>query len=123
MGFASPFCILPVKDSIEEVRSGDAKLTKTENLVWTAVIVFVSMVISLPFLSVGSVMTILGATTNSAIGFLLPIAFYLKMERKRPTFTSDKLACYFIFVFICISSVIELTTFGMRIASGNGDKN
>jgi hypothetical protein len=112
-----------VKDSIEEVRSGDAKLTKTENLVWTAVIVFVSMVISLPFLSVGSVMTILGATTNSAIGFLLPIAFYLKMERKRPTFTSDKLACYFIFVFICISSVIELTTFGMRIASGNGDKN
>ena len=123
VGFASPFCVLPVKDSIEEVRSSKAKLTRNENLFWTAAIVFFSCALSLPFLSVGSVMTILGATTNSAIGFLLPITFYLKMERKTPTFTSMKLGCYFVFVFICISSVIELTTFGLRIASGNGDKN
>ena len=121
VSFAAPFCVLPIKDSIEEVRASTEKLSKCENIVWTAVIVLSSMVLSLPFVSVGSVMTLLGATTNSAIGFLLPIAFYLKMERKRPTFTSDKLFCYFVFVFICVSSVIELTTFGMRLA--NGEQN
>jgi len=121
VAFASPFCVLPTKDSIEEVRG--SKFSKNENLVWTFIIVFVSMVFSLPFKSLGTVMTILGATTNSAIGFLLPILFYLKMERKRPKYTNDKMLAYFVFVFISISSVIELTTFGLKTANGNGDQN
>ena len=71
----------------------------------------------MPFDSVGTVMTILGATTNSAVGFLLPIAYYLKCEKKAPTFSNKKCLAYFVFVFICISSVIELTTLGIRIAN------
>ena len=75
VAFASPFCTLPMKDSIEEVR--DKRFTKNENLVWTLIIVMVCCVISCAVMSIGQVMTILGATTNSAIGFFFPIIFYL----------------------------------------------
>lgn len=68
-------------------------------------------------------MVILGATTNSAIGFLLPVAFYLKYEEKTPKYSSDKIACYALFIFICCSSVAELTTFGIKEANNNGDKS
>jgi len=80
----------------------------------------VSAGIAMPFDSVGTVMTILGATTNSAIGFLLPIGYYLKCEKKQPTFTNKKCFAYFIFVFVCISSVIELTQLGIRIKNDEG---
>lgn len=41
-------------------------------------IVAVCLAVALPVLSIGTVMTILGATTNAAIGFLLPVVFYLR---------------------------------------------
>jgi hypothetical protein len=63
-------------------------------------------------------MTILGATTNSAIGFLLPVVFYLKVERKTPKYTNIKIAAYLLFVFICISSVITLTLFTIDSING-----
>ena len=72
-------------------------------------------------LSIGTVMTILGATTNSAIGFCLPIAFYLRVERKAPKYSNKKIVAYCVFVLICISSVIELTTFTLKTINGNGD--
>jgi amino acid permease len=99
------------------------KLNFRQNLMWTLIIVAVSCVIASPVKSIGTIMTILGATTNSAIGFLLPIAFYLKHERKTPRYTNDKIACYALFVFICFSSVAELTTFTLKTLKGNGDKN
>ena len=71
----------------------------------------VSFVLSLAIPNIGDAMTILGATTNSAIGFLLPIVYYLKLERKAPKWSNHKLVAYIVFVFICISSVIEIYTF------------
>ena len=59
-------------------------------------------------------MTILGATTNSGIGFILPIIFYLKLEKKTPTWSNKKLVAYFVFGFVCISSVIEIATFVIK---------
>lgn len=61
-------------------------------------------------------MTILGATTNSGIGFLIPIVFYLKvmdkkekederLEKIRPKNGWDncmKWTCYVVFGLICI---------------------
>ena len=121
VAFASPFCVLPTKDSIEAMLG--YKLNFRQNLMWTLIIVAVCCVIATPVLSIATIMTILGATTNSAIGFLLPIAFYLKHERKTPRYTNDKIACYVLFVFICFSSVAELTTFTLKTLEGNGDKN
>ena len=51
------------------------------NAVWTAVILGVSMAFSLLFKDLTTVMAFLGATTNSAIGFLLPIVYYWHVEQ------------------------------------------
>lgn len=77
----------------------------------TAVLCLVAYLLALAIPNFGDALTILGATTNSAIGFLLPIIYYLKLEERKPRFDPTKIICYFIFVFICIASVIELGTF------------
>ena len=106
--FATPFCVLPTKDSIEEV--GGKKLTAIMNVVWSLVIIVLCTALSLPVTSIGTIMSFLGATTNSAIGFLLPIIFYLHVEKRSSKFTNMKVISYIIFVFIICSSVIELVT-------------
>jgi amino acid permease len=75
------------------------------------VIVFISFLLSLAIPNIGDAMTILGATTNSGIGFILPIIYYLKLERKASRWSNKKLVAYFVFAFICISSVVEIGTF------------
>ena len=114
---AAPFCILPMKDSVEEIRN--KKLTPKENVMWTMIFVWTCCIISCAFRSIKTPMTILGATTNSAIGFLLPILYYLKMEKRTSPWTNMKIACYIVFAFVCISSVIELATLGIQLANGN----
>lgn len=121
VAFASPFCVLPMKDSVEEVR-GKGKLDKTQNIIWTFVLVIVCCVVSCGVTSIGTVMTILGATTNSAIGFLLPIIFYLKVEKKGPKYTNIKIGAYLLFIFICVSSVVTLTLLFLRFANKDGDE-
>jgi hypothetical protein len=77
--FACPFCVLPVKDSIEEISCEKGQiLSKRANLIWTFTLVSVAVIIALVVPTISDAMTILGATTNSGIGFLLPIHFYLK---------------------------------------------
>ena len=114
--FASPFCLLPTKDSIEEVRN--KKFTAKENFCWTFVLCWSACIISCAFKSIKTPIAILGATTNSAIGFLFPIMYYLKMEKRTSPWTNTKIICYIIFGFICCSSVIELATVGIQIANG-----
>jgi amino acid permease len=119
--FATPFCVLPTKDSIEDVcgiKADGRKLSKSQNLLATLFVLVTSCAVSIFVTSFGTIMTVLGATTNSAIGFLLPITFYLKCEKKAPTFSNKKCVAYLLFGFICCSSVIELTTFGIRCARG-----
>ena len=106
--FAAPFCVLPTKDSVEEVLG--KKFSGVKNVVWTLVIIILCTVMSLPVLSIGTIMSFLGATTNSAIGFLLPIIFYLHVEKRTGKWTNMKVLSYIVFVFICASSVIELYT-------------
>ena len=45
--FAAPFCVLPIKDSIEEIRN--KKLTQKENVMWTLIFVWSSCIISCAF--------------------------------------------------------------------------
>ena len=106
--FAVPFCILPAKDSIEEV--GGKKWSNKQNYFWTLMLNLICLGISLAFNSIKTPISILGATTNSAIGFLLPICYYLKMEKRTSPYTNMKICCYIVFIFICVSSVIELVT-------------
>ena len=45
--FATPFCVLPTKDSIEEVRN--RKFTPKENICWTFVLCWITCAISCAF--------------------------------------------------------------------------
>lgn len=79
--FATPLTILPCKDTIEELfLEPEQKLSSKQNVIVTFILVLISYVLSLAIPNIGDAMTILGATTNSGIGFILPIIFYLKME-------------------------------------------
>ena len=103
---------MPCKDSIEDIRG--KKLVPYENFVWTLSLILISMVTSMLLLNIGTIMTLLGATTNTAIGFLLPIIYYLRATRKAPRFRVDRLLSMILFVFISCASVITLTLFTMK---------
>ena len=101
-----PFTILPSKDSIEE--GIGRPITNKENVLLSLFLLLLCGVVAAPVTNIGTAMTFLGATTNAAIGFLLPIIYYLHVEKMQHKFTVMKLICYFIFIFICASSVITL---------------
>ena len=86
-------------------------MTSKQNVLATFVLVLVSFILSMAIPNVGDAITILGATTNSGIGFLFPIIFYLRIERKAPKWSTKKVVAYIVFILICISSIIELGTF------------
>lgn len=110
--FASPLTILPCKDTLEELfLEPNQRLSPKQNVLATFVIVLISFTLALAIPNIGDAMTILGATTNSGIGFLLPIIFYLRLERKAPTWSNKKVVAYAVFAFISLSSVIEIGTF------------
>lgn len=109
-----------MKDSIEEVR-GKGKLDKKTNMQVTFIICLVCCLISFGITSLGTVATLLGATTNSAIGFWLPVLFYLRVERKGPKWTNTKIAAYLMFGFVAFSSVMTLSLMIIRAINGSGN--
>lgn len=117
VSIATPFCVLPCKDGIEEIRN--KKFSPKENLCWTIVLNTIGACLALPFNTISIPITILGATTNSCCGFFLPIAFYLKLERKTSPYTNMKIISYIVFVLIAISSVASLIFLGIDLATGD----
>ena len=109
-----------MKDSIEEVR-GKGKLDKKTNAIVTFLICISCCLLSFALTSLGVVATLLGATTNSAIGFWLPILFYLKVEKKSSAWTNTKICAYLLFGFVAFSSVMTLGLMISRAINGNGD--
>ena len=77
--FAAPFCVLPSKDSLEELLMKGETFSAKQNFICTFGIVFITWIIALTVPTIADAMTILGATTNSGVGFLLPIVFFLKI--------------------------------------------
>lgn len=86
-------------------------MSPKQNVLVTFVITLISFVLSLAIPNIGDAMTILGATTNSGIGFILPIIFYLKLEKNLKKWSNSWMAAYGVLIFICMSSVIEIGTF------------
>jgi amino acid permease len=113
--FASPFTVLPAKDSFEElITKGKRSFSQKENVLVTFCIVTFAWGVALLVPSIGDAMTILGATTNSWIGFVLPVVFYFKVLEKKGRkrgLTNMVLGSYFIVAFIMVSSVITLYSF------------
>ena len=78
---AAPLVVLPAKDTVEEmVAKGDPnrRLNKKENLLTTLGLIFTCYILASVIPSISDAMTLVGSTTNPAVGFILPIIFYWK---------------------------------------------
>lgn len=73
---AAPLCVLPSKDTIEELLYKDNGMTKKMNFVWTFVLIVINMGLAIVIPNIGDAMTLVGSTINPLIGFILPVIFY-----------------------------------------------
>ena len=112
---AAPLCVLPAKDTIEEiVAKGDhnRKLTKNENLLATLVLVVGSYLLACVIPSIQDAMTLVGSTTNPTVGFILPIVYYWKiLDKNAAWWSTQKLIAILVAVFIIAISCLSLYNF------------
>jgi len=114
----SPLCILPAKDTVEEIvakGNPNRRLSNKENLISTVVMVVVCYLISMVIPNIKTVMTIVGSTTNPAVGFIMPIVFYWKSieDENLPLCSFKKITALAVAIFIITFSVLALVNFFM----------
>jgi amino acid permease len=79
---STPLSVLPCKDAIEEMTLGQTRMLNSfENLIVTTLIVFVCFVFALAVRNIGEALQLVGAVTNPIVGFILPSAYYLKVNK------------------------------------------
>lgn len=106
--FAAPFVVLPSKDAIESLlMTRNKRFSLTQNIIVTSIIISMAYYVAVYLKTIGDAMTVLGATTNPLVGFLLPIIFYNKIETR----FFHRLFSVFVFIGICFCSIIELYGF------------
>ena len=117
---AAPLVVLPAKDTVEEIVANgrpDRRLSKKENLLVTSGLIIVCYLLAIVIPNIKAVMTLVGSTTNPAVGFILPIVFYWKSieEDKVPIVSCQKLTALFVAIFIIGISCLSLVNFFMNI--------
>ena len=108
---AAPLCVLPSKDTIEELFYKEKGMTKTQNFLVTFILVTVNCVLALSFDGISTAMTFVGSSINPIIGFILPVVFYWPTIKDKPLFSKDKLLAISTFIFITVVSVLSLIKF------------
>jgi len=73
---AAPLCVLPSKDSIEELLYKDKGMTMKQNLVVTILLLSACMIPALFIDGIGDAMVLVGSTINPVIGFFMPVYFH-----------------------------------------------
>ena len=73
---AAPLCVLPSKDTIEELFYKEKGMTNKENLMVTIILLTVNMAPALFIDGVGDAMSLVGSTINPVIGFFMPVIFH-----------------------------------------------
>lgn len=96
----APLCVLPSKDTYEELVYSETGMSNKQNLIVTICMCVGSYGISVTVPGISEAMTILGCTTNPMIGFIFPTVFYLKIFPSAPLY--KKLCCWFVLIFIVI---------------------
>jgi amino acid permease len=120
---AAPICVLPCKDTIEELfyKEQPHGMTKIQNLFVTLGLVVVNTVIALFIKNIGDAMTLVGSTINPVIGFILPILFYWPYMKEEKWYSKDKIFSFFTFIIIAVVSVLSLINFFQTV--GTDDPN
>ena len=117
---AAPLVVLPAKDTVEEIVANgnpNRRLSNKENLVCTLSLITVSYLLSIVIPSISAAMTLVGSTTNPAVGFIFPIIFYWKSIEADdvPLLSCKKITAMVVAGFIIIISCLSLTNFFMSI--------
>jgi len=117
---AAPLVVLPAKDTVEEIVSKgnpDRRLSMKENLVTTLSLIFVCYLFAMVLPDIKAVMTLVGSTTNPAVGFILPIIYYWKSIEKEnlPLCSWKKMTALATAIFIIGISALSLINFFMGI--------
>ena len=117
---AAPLVVLPAKDTVEEIISKgnpNRRLSKRENILVTFTLVFVSYLLSIVIPSISDAMTLVGCTTNPAVGFILPIVFYWKAIEPDnvPICSCKKILALVVASFIICISCLSLINFFMTL--------
>jgi sodium-coupled neutral amino acid transporter 11 len=82
---AAPLCVLPAKDTVEELFFKEKGLNTKANGLVTLSLVSICFLLSISIDTIGDAITLAGATINPVIGFIIPIMFYWKVRTDLPT--------------------------------------
>ena len=108
---ASPLCLMPAKDTIEELFLGqERRMTSGENFLCTFSVISICFLAAVCIPDISDAMTVIGATSNPAVGFCLPIIYWLKMDQS-PACSPKRLAAHFINVFVILTGLLSLYNF------------
>ena len=77
---AAPLCILPAKDTVEELFYKKEGMNKKVNALVTLALIFVCYLLSILIENIGDAITLAGATVNPVIGFIIPVVFQWKIH-------------------------------------------
>lgn len=113
---AAPTCVLPSKDTYEELVYPENGLPKVQNIIVTIVMCLICYGFAVAIPGIGDAITILGCTTNPLIGFIFPVIFYLRIIKDAPFY--KKVLCWVTLVFITAVSITSLTLFIMDKVNG-----
>lgn len=72
---AAPLCVLPQKDTIEELFFKERGMSTKTNAFVTVLLVALCFGLSLLIQTIGDAMTLVGSSINPLIGFILPVLF------------------------------------------------
>ena len=120
---AAPLCVLPSKDTIEELFYKEKGMTSKQNFFVTLALVCVNCVLALFVPSIGDAMTLVGSTINPIIGFILPVVFYWDQIKEKSIFSVEKMTGLANCAVIIVVSVLSLVKFFSDLISGDDDTN
>ena len=117
---AAPLCVLPAKDTVEELFYKEQGLNSKRNILVTLSIVFVCFLLSILIDKIGDAITLAGATINPVVGFILPVVFYWRVKKDLPFFSKEKISSLLVAIVIIVVSMMSLGNFiYTKITEGN----
>jgi amino acid permease len=108
---AAPLCVLPAKDTVEELFWKEEGLNKKINALVTLALVFICFLLSILIEKIGDAITLAGATINPVIGFIIPVIFYWKVNEDLPISSKEKILSLLSAVIIIVVSIMSLGQF------------
>ena len=119
---AGPLCVLPSKDTVEELFFKEKGMNNLQNFLVTLGLVTLNTVLALFIGSIGDAMTLVGSTINPVIGFILPIVFYYPYMKDEPWYSKDKILSLLSIVIITLVSVLSLVNFFDTLGDNDDSK-